>query len=102
MTEKSRHVAAESKSSPTAAEIQQWLTTQLADELKIGPDRIRADRPILSYGIDSMQLVTIVARMEDWLGLRFSSNPLEDHPTIESLSQYVASDVIPRQHSSND
>ena len=56
-------------------------------------DEVRIDQSLLSYGIDSMQVVSFVARLEDWLGIRFSENPLEDHPTIESLSQYV-SDLI--------
>jgi acyl carrier protein len=75
---------------PSAEAIQQWLIGQLAEQLRIDPSRIRVDRPILSYGVDSMQIVTIVARLEDWLGRRFASNPWEDHPTIESLSRFAA------------
>lgn len=74
----------------SATEIQQWMISQLAEELQINPDKIKVDQPILSCGIDSMQVVTFVAKLEDWLGVRFSSNPLEDHSTIEALSQYVA------------
>lgn len=75
---------------PSATEIQNWLVEQIASELHVPRERIQVDEPILSYGIDSMQIVVIVARLEDWLGFRFSGNPLEDHPTIESLSLFVA------------
>ncbi len=74
----------------SAAEVQQWMITQLAEELKINREKITVDQPILSFGIDSMQLVVVVAKLEDWLGFRFPSNPLEDYSTIEALSQYVA------------
>ena len=86
----SRHPDSEARNSRSAAEIQDWLVEQLANELQISSDRINIVQPILSYGIDSMQVVVIVARLEDWLGFRFSSNPLEDHPTIESLALFVA------------
>ena len=102
MTENSRPVDVTSSRAPSADEIQKWLIAQLAQELEIPPDRIRIDRPILSYGIDSMQLVTIIAKLEDWLGWRFSSNPVEDHPTIQGLSQFVADGGSHSRSSGND
>lgn len=76
-----------------AAEIQQWLVRQVAEALEISPDEIEVDRPVQSYGVDSMQAVTIIAGLEDWLHIRFESNPLEDHPTIESLARFAADPV---------
>ena len=80
----------------SAAEIQQWMISRLAEELQINRDKIKVDQPILSCGIDSMQVVSIVAKLEDWLCVRFSSNPLEEHSTIEALSQYVADMAMKR------
>ena len=82
---------------PSVVEIQQWMIQQLAQELQIHPEKIKIDKPILSCGVDSMQVVTFVAKLEDWLGVRFSSNPLEDHSTIEALSQHVADMAGTRQ-----
>ena len=81
---------ATAESVPSVAEIREWIINQLAEELKVSPDRINVDQPILSSGIDSMQVVSVVAKLEDWLDFRFSENPLEDHATIEALSLYVA------------
>ncbi|MEO2036128.1 MAG: acyl carrier protein [Planctomycetaceae bacterium] len=78
------------QATPSVTEIEDWLVEMIAGELGMSPDRIQSDRPILSYGVDSMQVVTIVAGLEDWLGFRFQSNPLEDHPTVESLSRFAA------------
>ena len=61
----------------------------IAGELGISPDQIHLDRTILSFGVDSMQVVSFVANLEDWLGIRFTENPLEEHPTVESLSVYA-------------
>lgn len=74
----------------SVAEIQEWLICRLSEELRIGRDKIKVDQPILSLGIDSVQVVSVVAQLEDWGGFRFSGNPLEDYSTIEALSHYVA------------
>lgn len=74
----------------TAADIEHWLILQIAEELRVDPQGIRVDQPLLSHGIDSMQVVSIVAKLEDRLSIRFAGNPLEDYATIEQLSQHVA------------
>ncbi|MCA9012066.1 MAG: acyl carrier protein [Planctomycetaceae bacterium] len=74
----------------TAADIEHWLILQIAEELRVDPEGIRVDQPLLSHGIDSMQVVSIVAKLEDWLSIRFAGNPLEDYSTIEQLAQHVA------------
>ncbi|MGD9855099.1 MAG: acyl carrier protein [Planctomycetaceae bacterium] len=79
-----------SRTTRSAAEIQDWLVAHLASELKITPDRINVDQSILAHGIDSMHVVAVVAQLEDWLGVRFSSDPLEDHPSIVELSESLA------------
>ena len=76
--------------SNSAAQVRDWLTKELAEELRIDRSRIRADQPILSFGIDSVHIVSLMAKLEDWGGFRFSGNPLEDHETIAALSDYVA------------
>lgn len=76
---------------PTAAAIERWLVEHLAEELKLPPERIDRNQPIAAYGVDSMQVVALLARLEDWLGFRFSSNPLDDHPTVAALSRFAES-----------
>jgi len=71
-------------------EVQEWLIRRLAEELQVSREKIKVDQPMLSFGIDSVQVVSIVAQLEDWGGFRFSENPLDDYPTIEALSQHVA------------
>lgn len=84
------HTDSAARNAPSASEIQTWLVQQLARELQVSADQIKVDQPILSQGVDSMQIVVIVARLEDWLGFRFPNPPLDEYPTIESLSQFVA------------
>ncbi len=88
--EKQRHSESEPNTPRSAVEIQHWLVRQIADELQIRPETISIEQSLLSCGIDSMQVVSVVAKLEDWLGIRFSGNPLEDDPTIRELSVYAS------------
>ena len=70
-------------------QIERWLVEHLAEELKPPSGTIDRDEPIAAYGIDSMQVVALLGRLEDWLGFRFSSNPLDDYPTVAALSRFA-------------
>lgn len=93
-SEKVRHSDTDPCQARSADEIQQWLVRQIAEQLQIVPQRVQPDQPILASGIDSMQVVSVVAGLEDWLGFRFSANPLDDDPTIRQLSQRVSEIAI--------
>lgn len=76
----------------SAAEIECWLVEHLAAELQVAPETIKVDQPILAQGVDSMHAVAIVAKLEDWLGVRFTSDPLEEAPSIAALARSLAQD----------
>lgn len=76
--------------SPSINEIQEWIVKRLAAELHVAGEVINYERPILSLGIDSVQVVSVLSALEDWYGFRFSENPLDDHPTAEKLARFVA------------
>jgi len=77
-------------SRPSAKEIERWLIERIAAEAEVPQGDIDPGQPIASYGIDSMQVVTLLAQLEDWLGFRFSSNPLDDYPNIAALAEFAA------------
>jgi acyl carrier protein len=74
----------------TEEEIRQWIVARLSDRLGRPADEIPLDAPLVSLGVDSMQFVVLVGEMEDWLGCRFASNPLVDHPSVAALSGFLA------------
>lgn len=74
----------------SSTEIQTWIVGRLAQELQTSRETLKVDQPILSYGIDSVQILTVMTELEDWGGFRFSGNPLDDYPTAQALAQYVA------------
>jgi acyl carrier protein len=78
------------KEAPTAAEIQTWMVSYLADLLEIDPDDVDVASPFDQYGLDSAVAVGMTGDLEDWLGSQLDPTLLYDYPTIESLSHHLA------------
>ncbi len=76
-----------SKKVLTAAEIQAWLVSRLAEALHVEPEEIDVEQPLDSYGIDSTQAMLIVSNLEKILGFKVSPTLLWHYPTVATLSQ---------------
>jgi|SRR6516162_8755017 acyl carrier protein len=78
----------------TEEEIRQWLVSKLSGPLRIDRSDLDLDRPIVAHGVDSMQFVALVGELEDWLGCRFTDNPLIDYPSVNALSRFLAEQIL--------
>ncbi len=67
-----------------------WLVRHLAERLKVAPAAINVHESFVNYGLDSMAVTTLSARLEEWLGRRLAPNLFWDYPTIDSLAQHLA------------
>jgi acyl transferase domain-containing protein/acyl carrier protein len=76
----------------TAEDIKAWLVSQIAKELGVKPDEIDIQAPFDSYGLDSILVIGIASAAEQLLGLELSFLLLLRYPTIELLSQHLASE----------
>jgi len=79
--------------SRSAQEIEQWIVGRVSALTATSSREIDAHEPMLRYGLDSVAVVGLVADLEAWVGYRFRENPLEAHPTIASLAQFLAEQV---------
>ncbi len=73
--------------------IQGWLVNQIAKQLSINAQTIKVTEPLTRYGLDSIDSVTIVGDMEDWLDAELPSTLLWDYPTIEKAADYLVNEV---------
>ncbi|MFG6100043.1 acyl carrier protein [Leptolyngbyaceae cyanobacterium CCMR0082] len=72
--------------------IQTWLVQQLADVLSLEPTTVDVTQPLTRYGLDSIDAVTLVADLEDWLDLELPSTLFWDYPTIAKASTYLVNE----------
>ena len=69
--------------------VQSWLVNQLAEQLSLEADTIDVEEPLTRYGLDSIDAVTMVGELEDWLELELPSTLFWDYPTIEKSALYL-------------
>lgn len=78
---------------PTADEIRDWIIARVSALTEVPPEEIDIGAPLTRHGLDSVAVIALAADLEKWLGYRFRENPLDAHPTIESLSRFLAAEV---------
>jgi polyketide synthase 13 len=75
----------------SAEEVQQWIVVRLARLLQVETAEIDPAAPLAHHGLDSVQFVLFVTDLEQWLGLTFKKNPVNEQSTIASLAEHLAS-----------
>ena len=78
---------------PEVVEIETWLISYLAKNLDFDRDEIDTTVTFDHYGLDSTTAAFMTTDLEDWLKLELDLTLLYDYPTIEELSQHLASQV---------
>lgn len=79
---------------PTVAtDIQTWLVEKIAHRLKVPESKIDVERYFDEFGLDSTEALVLSGELEKWLGVEIPTTALWYHPTIASLSQYIADEV---------
>lgn len=77
----------------SADEIRDWLKTRVSNLTGIPPEGIDENEPLLRLGLDSVGVVTLASDLEAWAKYRFRENPLEQHPSIRALAEFVAGEL---------
>ena len=98
ISEPARSSAAASLS---AADIQAWMVSKLAEAMKVGSSEIDVQLPFIDYGLESIVLFTLTGDLADWLNQDLPATLLWEYPTVETLSRYLA-EHLPVQHSHTD
>ncbi len=77
----------------TAEEIQDWLACQIAEQIGADPDEIDIRAPFDSYGLDSVQAMSIANLGKQALGTPISPLLMWNYPNVESLSQHLSEEL---------
>jgi acyl carrier protein len=78
---------------PTAEEIEAWIVARVSHLTNLPTAEVDVQAPLTRFGLDSVMVITLTADLEKWLNYRFRENPLDDQPTIDSLSRAIAEQV---------
>jgi acyl carrier protein len=73
---------------PTEA-LQDWLVAQLSTQLSLEASTIKVSEPLTRYGLDSIDAVTLVGDLEEWLDLELPDTLFWDHPSIAQASAFL-------------
>ena len=76
--------------SPNAEVIQEWLVSKLSERLGIESHEIDIREPFASYGLGSMEAVSLAGELAEWLGRKLSPALVYEYSTIEALARYLA------------
>jgi len=71
-------------------EIEDWLVSWLAKELKMETKEIELQEQFVNLGLSSRQAVILTGELEDWLGFEIDPALAWEYPTIKQLAQYLS------------
>lgn len=71
-------------------EIKTWISTEVANILKIDIDDIDSDQKFSGFGIDSIVAFAMTGDLCEWIGEELPATLLWEYPTIDSLSRYIS------------
>jgi trans-AT polyketide synthase/acyltransferase/oxidoreductase domain-containing protein len=68
-------------------EIAAFLAQQIAEHLGIGAQEIDTQLPFESFGLDSVNAMLTLKRLEEWLGVELPPTLIWNYPTVHLLAQ---------------
>ena len=78
---------------PTSDDISAWCQEYLARTFGRSMDRIDPDAKFSRLGLDSVNSVTLIVALEEWLGMELNPELAVEYPTLRKLSEYLANQL---------
>ena len=73
----------------TEGEIRDWLVSAIARTSRLPAGQIDPARTFDTFGLNSLQAVTLSGDLEEWYGQELSPTLFWDYPTIDRLVAYL-------------
>ncbi len=71
------------------SDIRQWLVSAIRAR-QVRSVEIDTSLPFYSYGVDSVERMSIAYELEVWLGFAIGDDALREHDTIDKLAAHLA------------
>jgi len=72
-------------------EIQEIIKDVISNELSADRSKLNANQSFLDLGLDSLDSIFLLSKMEERLDIHIDSMSVYDYPTIQSFSEFLAS-----------
>lgn len=73
----------------SARDVEEYLTRFLASRLEVDPEELRARRPFLELGLDSIMATSLVASLAETAGVSLRRTLLFEHSTVDALARFL-------------
>ena len=73
-----------------ASEIEAWLRREVSSLVGIPEDEVNINEEFASFGLGSVQSVTLAGELQEFLGFRLSATLVWDFPTVGSMAKHLA------------
>lgn len=73
-----------------SSEIQAWIVSYIGELLEVEPELLDPTISFERYGLDSSTAYALAGDLEIWLDREIDPTAIYDYPSIESLSEYLA------------
>jgi acyl carrier protein len=77
-----------------AMAIEEWLVDKIHEVQRLDRADIDVRRPLEAYGLGSVQAVSLVGDLEEWLEQPLPSTLFWDYPTIEAIANHLATEIV--------
>ena len=78
----------------TKTDIVDFLKQQVALECAVPYDKVDTKVEFVEFRMDSLKAVYIMDRLEKFIGEELSPLYFWDHPTIDSLSEFIIKEIV--------
>ncbi|MCI0729577.1 MAG: SDR family NAD(P)-dependent oxidoreductase [Chloroflexi bacterium] len=81
-------------------EVGAWMVSYFAGRLGCDKSEIDISRPFVQYGLASIEGISLVRKLEEWLGLSLSPTLAWEYPSIELLARHLAGNLTSAEEQS--
>jgi acyl carrier protein len=78
----------------TKDELIDYLKKQVEAECRIPYSEVNTDLEFVNFGMDSMQAISIMEKLEKYLNVELSALYFWEYPTIGSFSEFLCENVL--------
>jgi amino acid adenylation domain-containing protein/non-ribosomal peptide synthase protein (TIGR01720 family) len=90
VVESPEHAASDPPARHDASSIARWLAERIGRQVGLASERVDLRAPFASFGLGSVQAVSLAGELQDWLGHPLSPTLVYEYPSIETLAQHLA------------